>query len=122
MTVQISRNAVNEMREVSVAQGAHVLVAQVVGGDGMPDTMGVGFTRYDGMWDYRLNYDVTYYVLEGTLTIHWKGDAFTADPGDVVFMSRGIDIRYDATHGGCVLFWAAFPGNWEEISNLGQLT
>jgi ethanolamine utilization protein EutQ len=106
------------MREVAVAPTARVLVSQVVGGNGMPDTMGVGFTRYEGEWDYHLNYDVTYYMIEGSLTILWNGDSVTAMPGDIVFMTRGIDIRYDATDGGCTLFWAAYPGNWEEISQL----
>ena len=97
---------------------ARILVSQVVGGDGMPETMGVGFTRYDGEWDYILNYDVTYYMIEGSLTIVWEGESFTAHSGDVVFMSRGIKIHYDATSGGCTIFWVAYPGNWQEITDL----
>jgi ethanolamine utilization protein EutQ len=118
MSVQISRNAQHDMLEVAVAPTARVLVSQVVGGDGMPDTIGVGFTRYDGEWDYRLNYDVAYYMIDGSLTIHWNGESFSAIPGDIVFMTRGIDIRYDATQCGCTIFWVAYPGNWEEITHL----
>jgi ethanolamine utilization protein EutQ (cupin superfamily) len=119
MGVQVHSDAANDMPEVAVAAGARVLVSQVVGGNGMPDTMGVGFTRYEGAWDYHLNYDVTYYMLEGTLTIMSEGEDYTAGPGDVVYMDRGTDLRYDATAGGgCTLFWVAFPGNWEEITEL----
>jgi ethanolamine utilization protein EutQ (cupin superfamily) len=119
MGVQVHSDAEQDMPEVAVADGARVLVSQVVGGNGMPDTMGVGFTRYEGAWDYHLNYDVTYYMLEGTLTIVSEGERYTAGPGDVVYMDRGTDLRYDATAGGgCTLFWVAVPGNWEEITDL----
>ena len=117
MTVEVHSGADRDMPEVAVAEGARVLVSQVVGGNGMPDTMGVGFTRYEGAWDYHLNYDVTYYMLEGTLTMVSE-EMITAGPGDVVYMSRGTDLRYDATAGGCTLFWVAIPGNWEEITDL----
>jgi ethanolamine utilization protein EutQ len=106
------------MSEVAIAEDARVLVSQVVGGDGMPDSMGVGFARYEGMWDYHLNYDVAYYMLQGTLTIVSGGEAVTARSGDIVYMDRGTDLRYDATAGGCLLFWVAYPGNWEEITEL----
>jgi ethanolamine utilization protein EutQ (cupin superfamily) len=118
MTVEVHTGADRDMPEVAVAPGARVLVSQVVGGNGMPDTMGVGFTRYEGEWDYHLNYDVTYYMLEGTLTIVSGGESHTAGPGDIVYMIRGTDLRYDATAGGCTLFWVAIPGNWEEITDL----
>ena len=107
MTVQIYTGAGRDMPEVAVGPGARVLVSQVVGGNGMPDTMGVGFTRYEGAWDYHLNYDVTYYMLEGSLTMLSGGESYTAGPGDVVYMDRGTDLRYDATDGGCTLFWVA---------------
>jgi ethanolamine utilization protein EutQ len=106
------------MREVAVAPTARVLVSQVVGGDGMPDTMGVGFTRNDGELNYHLNYDVVYHMMDGSLRIQWQGESFTALPGDIVFMTRGIDIHYDATQDGCTIFWVAYPGNWEEITHL----
>lgn len=46
------------------------------------------------------------------------GESHTARPGDIVYMSRGTDLRYDAATGGCTLFWVAIPGNWEELTDL----
>jgi len=118
MAVVIYTEADLDMPEVAVAPGARIHVSQVVGGDGMPDCMGIGFARYEGAWDYHLNYDVAYYMLQGSLSIRCAGAVFTARAGDVVYMDRGTDLHYDATGGGCHLFWAAYPGNWEEVTDL----
>ena len=106
-----------ELEEVAVATGARVRVAQPIGGNGMPNELGAGIATYEGSWDYKLNYDVVYYMLDGQLTIHCEGQAVEGRAGDVLYLERGSMIRYDAT-AGCKLFWVAYPGNWEEITDL----
>lgn len=120
MAVAIYTGAGENMPLVDVAAGARIHVSQVVGGNGMPECMGVGLASYEGAWDYHLNYDVAYYMLQGSLNVHTAGAVLTARAGDVVYMERGTDLRYETAIGGCKLFWAAYPGNWEEITALPE--
>jgi ethanolamine utilization protein EutQ len=117
LLIEIHRADDVEMVEVPVADGAQVLVSQVVGGDGMPDRLGVGHARYVGAWDYKLNYAAAYLMLEGSLRLTSEGHTHQAHVGDVVYLERGTTLRYDAGD-GCMIFWVAYPGNWEEITDL----
>jgi ethanolamine utilization protein EutQ (cupin superfamily) len=89
-------------------------VWQPVGGSVSPDSLGAGTATFCGRWTTTLHYEIVYLVLEGTLEIHHDGAAVHAGPGDLLHMEHDATVTY-RSDAGCRLFWACYPGNWEDV-------
>jgi ethanolamine utilization protein EutQ (cupin superfamily) len=105
-----------ELARYPFGEHAQVTVWQGIGDTGDGGQLGAGYATYQGQFDWILQYDAVYYFLEGELEITHDGAAHKAGPGDVMFLPRGASVTYHSP-GGCRIFWAIYPGNWEEISD-----
>lgn len=103
------------LEEVPWTDTARITVFQPIGGSGQPDLMGLGFATYEGHFDEDVQYDAGYYILEGTLTLRDGDVVHTAHQGDIMFMPKGSKVVYESPE-GCKVFFAIYPGNWEEIT------
>ena len=89
-------------------------VWQPVGGTAWPGGLGAGTATFRGTWTTTLHYEIVYLVLNGTLDIDHDGRTFRAAPQDMLHMHHGATVTYRSDE-GCRLFWACYPGNWEEV-------
>jgi ethanolamine utilization protein EutQ (cupin superfamily) len=85
-------------------------------GDADPGSLGAGVCEYRGVFDWDLHYDAVYYMISGSLTVIDGDGEHTVVAGQMMSIPKGSKGRYVSPE-GCRLFWAIFPGNWEEISD-----
>jgi len=85
-------------------------------GGGDPGSLGAGVCEYCGVFDWDLHYDAVYYMISGSLTVIDGDGEHTVAAGQMMSIPKGSKGRY-VSPAGCRLFWAIFPGNWEEISD-----
>jgi ethanolamine utilization protein EutQ (cupin superfamily) len=104
--------------EIEVVPGVTCSVAEFPVGAGGADGMGVGLAEYRGSWDYTLNYDVIYYIIAGSLRVLEADRTFEASAGDIMFLGRGQSIRYEVINNVCIVFWASYPANWADLTDL----
>ena len=57
-------------------------------------------------------------MISGSLTVIDEDGEHCVGPGQIMTIPKGSKGRY-VSREGCRLFWAIFPGNWEEISDFG---
>lgn len=87
-------------------------------GDGLPDSLGAGVCEYSGVFEWELHYDAVYYLISGSLSVFDDDGEHRVEAGQIMWIPRGSRGRY-VSPGGCRLFWAIYPGNWEQISDFG---
>jgi ethanolamine utilization protein EutQ (cupin superfamily) len=90
---------------------------QPVGGAD-PGLLGAGVCEYRGVFDWDLHYDAVYYLISGSLSVIDADGEHRVEAGQIMWIPNGSRGRY-VSPGGCRLFWAIHPGNWEEISDFG---
>jgi ethanolamine utilization protein EutQ len=81
-----------------------------------PDSLGAGVCEYKGVFEWDLHYEAVYYMISGTLTVIDADGEHTVGAGQIMTIPKGSKGRYVSLD-GCRLFWAIYPGNWEEISD-----
>lgn len=78
-------------------------------------TLGAGFCRFARCsFPWRLVYDECVYVIEGRLEVEHNGQKVIAGPGEVAFVPAGSEVVYSIPD-TCLLFYAAYPVNWQEL-------
>lgn len=87
-------------------------------GNGAPGSLGAGVCEYSGVFEWELHYDAVYYMISGSLTVVDAAGEHRVEAGQVMWIPKGSRGRYVSPE-GCRLFWATYPGNWEEISDFG---
>jgi ethanolamine utilization protein EutQ len=87
------------------------LVDAITAAHGSP--MAAGFMTWKkGSFPWRLDYDEIDFVVEGRLEIHQGGRVVVGDPGDVIYIPRGSEIRFGSPSFARV-FYVTFPADWE---------
>ena len=81
-----------------------------------PASLGAGVCEYKGVFEWDLHYEAVYYMISGSLTVIDEDGEHTVGPGQIMTIPKGSRGRYVSPE-GCRLFWAIYPGNWEEISD-----
>lgn len=78
------------------------------------DFMSVWFGRYGAgeSNEWIVTYDEVIFVIEGQYTVRWEQGAETAGPGEVIFLTRGTRVTYEAKVATRVA-GATFP-HWQE--------
>jgi quercetin dioxygenase-like cupin family protein len=59
--------------------------------------------------------DETFYVLEGSVTLHIGDETIEARAGDVAFGPRDVPHRYDVGPDGCRMLFICTPGGFERL-------
>jgi quercetin dioxygenase-like cupin family protein len=59
--------------------------------------------------------DETFYVLEGSVTLHVGDETIEARAGDVAFGPRDVPHRYDVGPDGCRMLFICTPGGFERL-------
>jgi quercetin dioxygenase-like cupin family protein len=59
--------------------------------------------------------DETFYVLEGSVTLHVGDETIEARAGDVAFGPRDVPHRYDVGAEGCRMLFICTPGGFERL-------
>jgi len=103
------------LRDYPFGGGGTVKSWQPLGGSD-PGSLGAGVCEYRGVVDWDLHYEAVYYMISGSLTVIDDDGEHTVSAGQMMSLPRGSKGRY-VSPAGCRLFWAIFPGNWEEISD-----
>ena len=81
-------------------------------------SLGAGVCEYQGVFEWDLHYEAVYYMISGALTVIDEDGEHSVGPGQIMTIPKGSKGRYVSPE-GCRLFWAIYPGNWEEISDFG---
>lgn len=82
------------------------------------DTMSVGFYRNmkkGGRNEWIVNYDEALIVTRGSLTVRSENDATTAQVGEVLFLTKGTEIAYEAAEDNTEAVYVTFP-HWVAAS------
>lgn len=85
-------------------------------GDRDARSLGAGVCEYRGVFDWDLHYDAVYSMISGSLTVIDDDGEHVVEAGQITSIPKGSKGRYAGSE-GCRLFWAIYPGNWEEISD-----
>jgi len=80
------------------------------------DSLGAGVCEYRGVFRVELHYDAVYYLISGRLTVVDDQGEHTVSAGQIMFLPHGHKARYVSAE-GCRLFWAIYPGDWEETTD-----
>jgi mannose-6-phosphate isomerase-like protein (cupin superfamily) len=59
--------------------------------------------------------DETFYVLEGSVTLHVGEETIEAGPGDCAFGPRDVPHRYTVGPEGCRMLFICTPGGFERL-------
>ena len=83
-------------------------------------TLGAGFCRFERCsFPWRLTYDECVYVIEGRMEVEQDGVTLVAGPGEVAFVPAGSEVVYSFPE-RCLLFYTAYPVNWQELLEEGR--
>lgn len=83
-------------------------------------TMSVWFGRYGAgeSNEWILTYDEVIVVLKGRFTVHGQDGSKTAEPGEVIFLTKGTKVIYKAEE-ACQLVGATYP-HWQDAQRQSQ--
>jgi ethanolamine utilization protein EutQ (cupin superfamily) len=84
-----------------------------------PASLGAGVCECTGVFERDLHYEAVYYVISGSLTVIDENGEHTVAPGQIMTIPKGSKGRYVSLL-GCRLFWAIYPGDWEQISDFAM--
>lgn len=88
---------------LGVATPGSALTADVTG-RGTAPSLGAGVAVFEDIaFDWTHPCDETVYVISGELVVTGTEGTVTGRPGDILFMSRGAQLRYETT-GVCTVF------------------
>lgn len=75
--------------------------------------LGVGIMELEeSTFPWTLSYDEVDYVLSGALTIYWGDKRMTAQPGEVLLLPKGSEIRFSAREKTRFLY-VTYPADWK---------
>lgn len=66
-------------------------------------------------WD--LTCDELIYCHQGKFRMVVDGEKYELNPGDLMYVPKDNHVIYEAD-GKCVIFYAAYPVNWKELSGV----
>jgi ethanolamine utilization protein EutQ len=76
------------------------------------DSMSVGFYRNKlkgDRNDWVVTYDEALVVTKGALTVRFAGGAKTAKVGEVIFLTKGTEVGYEAAEDDTEVVYVTFP-------------
>jgi ethanolamine utilization protein EutQ len=83
-------------------------------------TLGAGLCRFDRCsFPWQLSYDECIYVIDGRMEVEHDGKTIVAESGDVAFVPSGSSVTYSFPR-SCLLFYAAYPVDWQEHLEVGS--
>lgn len=100
--IQLDGRALNYV-PLGVETPGQAVTADVTG-DGIAPTLGAGIARFEDIdfeWEHPC--DEAVYVISGDLYVTSVTGTVVGQPGDVLFMSQGAQLRYRTT-GECTVF------------------
>jgi len=97
------------------AKGAQTELAEAVGVD-LSATLGAGLVRVEKTrLKRKLAYDEVLYILEGSMHVETEGSgAQLVATGDFLYLPNGATPTY-VWDDPCLMHYAIFPSNWEEL-------
>lgn len=99
--------------ERAPGQDGDVLLGNVVDEkDGGPITVGFGRYAPDQTLADMVVADEAMFVTRGRLTVRSDGSEVTADPGEVVYLPRGVAVVITAHEAGAEIFYVTYP-HWK---------
>lgn len=92
-------------------KGLQIFVGDVLDSSNS-DTMSVGFYRNKKKGEkneWIVTYDETLIVTKGALTIRYSEGAKTARAGEVIFLTKGTEIAYEAAEDDTEVVYVTYP-------------
>jgi ethanolamine utilization protein EutQ len=86
------------------------------------ETMSVGFYRNERKGErneWIVTYDEALIVTKGALTVRSAEGATTAKPGEVIFLTKGTEVAYEAAEDGTEVVYVTFP-HWMDTHRRSQ--
>lgn len=86
------------------------------------DTMSVGFYRNKRKGErneWIVSYDEALIVTKGALTIRFAGGAKTAKLGEVIFLTKGTQIAYEAAEDDTEVVYVTYP-HWMDAATKSE--
>jgi ethanolamine utilization protein EutQ len=86
------------------------------------ETMSVGFYRNKKKGErneWVVTYDEALIVANGALTIRSAGGALTAKPGEVVFLTKGTKVAYEAAEDDTQVVYVTYP-HWMDANSRSE--
>lgn len=75
--------------------------------------LGLGLmTMEDTTFSWHLDYDEVDYVIDGRLDIIAGDEVMSAEPGEVLFIPRGSDIKF-SVKGNARFVYITYPADWQ---------
>lgn len=85
------------------------------------DQMGGGMEILDNVSiHWTTLYDEILFIHAGSMTVRTEGCEFECRPGDIVWLSDGVTLDYDATGRKCEYFYALYPVDWAARNNMEE--
>jgi len=69
---------------------------------------------------WTVTYDEVLFIHEGEMTIVTGGERWTCRPGDIVWLTNGTTLEYDASSGRCAYFYALYPVDWAKRQGIEE--
>jgi ethanolamine utilization protein EutQ len=86
------------------------------------DAMSVGFARYGKKGErneWIVTYDEVLVVTKGAFTVRSAGDAKTAKAGELIFLTKGTEVVYEAAEDDTEVVYVSYP-HWMEAQTKSQ--
>jgi len=62
---------------------------------------------------WKLEVDEIVFCMKGNFRLIADGEAYNCSPGDVLYMPKGMDVKYECDE-KCVIFYAVYPVDWKQ--------